>query len=340
MQQAAERGHWPIIEYLISLNSRQRGFFFDQREACLTAAARGHVSVVLRLTSRLYASDGSVGYDTGDLFFRAIDAAAEAGRCEVLSALIDGMNVVKYFDPDHGIYRGQCQPLIFAATGRHVPAVEYLIKKGFRMDEVDEEGNTPLLMAAMHGHANVVRCLLENKADPSVTNGKDEDAWDLAWRHRETDVLKILASKVGDLGSKLLAVARRGGSGVVSALLKARADANTYSSDSGDTPLLLAAKRVNVANTVRTIKLLLKYGADIDMRNAEGQTALIAAANNGRIHAFHALLDGGADLTVCDNNGQTALMRLAVDGRPRVIKKVLSCSRHFMRQKKTQEHNK
>ena len=53
--------------------------------------------------------------------------------------------------------------------------VRLLIDKGWNVNQKDEEGNTPLLLAAGYRkEKNIVKLLLENGADPDVKNDQDE----------------------------------------------------------------------------------------------------------------------------------------------------------------------
>jgi hypothetical protein len=52
---------------------------------------------------------------------------------------------------------------------------------------------------------------------------------------------------------------------------------------------------------------LIDAGVDVDLRNNDGSTALIAAALLARTEIVRALLDAGADESIRNNTGATAL---------------------------------
>lgn len=63
---------------------------------------------------------------------------------------------------------------------------------------------------------------------------------------------------------------------------------------------------------MKIVKLLLDLGADPNVREQAGYTALHAAAQNGDVDMIRTLLIGGADLTLKSDDGKTA-MDVAMD---------------------------
>lgn len=56
------------------------------------------------------------------------------------------------------------------------------------------------------------------------------------------------------------------------------------------------------------VKLLIAAGADLNTRNNDGYTALIAAAYSGHEDITIAIRDAGGDMDVKDSNGMTAYL--------------------------------
>ncbi|CAF4434480.1 unnamed protein product [Rotaria magnacalcarata] len=52
------------------------------------------------------------------------------------------------------------------------------------------------------------------------------------------------------------------------------------------------------------IRLLVKYGADLNVRDEDGQTPLFYAANSGNISCLTLLLELGADRSIVNNDGE------------------------------------
>jgi hypothetical protein len=61
------------------------------------------------------------------------------------------------------------------------------------------------------------------------------------------------------------------------------------------------------------IRQLVNEGADINVRDAQGRTALMIAVGRGHFAAVDHLIKLGADVNICDNNGQTALSSVIGD---------------------------
>ena len=83
---------------------------------------------------------------------------------------------------------------------------------------------------------------------------------------------------------------------------------------SGNTPLHLAV----LNNTIETINLLLKAGAQTNARNNEGETPLHYAVEVGEMRAILHLTRSGADLQPRDRRGRTP-MDWAVDAESEVV---------------------
>jgi len=68
-------------------------------------------------------------------------------------------------------------PLTLAACGGHVELAELLLERGANIEEVNDEGYTPLMEAAREGHLCVVRALLKHGA---IINAQTEETHETA----------------------------------------------------------------------------------------------------------------------------------------------------------------
>ena len=79
-------------------------------------------------------------------------------------------------------------PLILASQQGKLDVVEFLLKKGARVNDVMTDGKTALLMACKNGHTEIVRILMAKGADQSLkSSGKSPR--DVAGN---TEIVKIL----------------------------------------------------------------------------------------------------------------------------------------------------
>ena len=88
-------------------------------------------------------------------------------------------------------------------------------------------------------------------------------------------------------------------------LLNAGADVN--GSDANGIPLICAATACNVG----VINFLRQHGADMNMQDSNGSTALIHAAYYGYNTCIKPIVEAGADVNVSNKEGYTALMAAA-----------------------------
>ncbi len=75
---------------------------------------------------------------------------------------------------------------------------------------------------------------------------------------------------------------------------------------------------------VPAIERLLKHGVDVNLSATDGKTALMLAAQQGRLDLIRTLLDAGATVDITNTRGGTALMYAAVLGDTAPIKLLLA----------------
>lgn len=140
------------------------------------------------------------------------------------------------------------------------------------------QGTTPLYRAAVDGHHEIVRLLLEYGADPDRPSGGPEEGLPLCaaacWGHAET----------------------------VQALIEGGADPDARE-EGGWTALLWAA----ATGDLESADILLDAGADPDLADDDGDTPLTLAALVGAYGIVWSLLEHGADPSAPGWDGATAL---------------------------------
>ena len=73
------------------------------------------------------------------------------------------------------------------------------VEHGLPADVQDEDGNTPLMLAAYHGHAATVRMLVEHGADVDLRNSRDQSPVAGAIFKGEDEVVRVLVDAGADL---------------------------------------------------------------------------------------------------------------------------------------------
>jgi ankyrin repeat protein len=152
------------------------------------------------------------------------------------------------------------------------------------LDYPDEDGRTPLLLAALHDRAAAARFLLARGADAEAVG---------RWP--------------GPPDGPLATAAALGHVATMDALLEGGASANAATGPDGRTPLIAAAE----AGSLDAVALLLSVGAVVDSKRADGATAACAAAAGGHGDVLRRLLDAGADVHVADTLSGESLLHYA-----------------------------
>ena len=111
-----------------------------------------------------------------------------------------------------------------------------------------------------------------------------------------------------ELNKKLIYTSARGNTEQVRELLDAGADIDIQDKF-GRTALMLSA----AYGRADTVKLLLDAGADIDRSNKYGWTALMQAAMWGHTGVMELLIQAGADVDIRDSDSRTAFDMLKED---------------------------
>ena len=159
-------------------------------------------------------------------------------------------------------------------------------------DDVDDDtfGNTPLLLAARRGHADMMEWFLDQGAD---RDAQDICAWDA-----------------------LLWACEKGHAALVSMLLDRGMDMNRATGN-GWAPLMSAAVEGHAA----IVEILLsRKEIEMDRQNRWGYTAIFEAIFDGHHQQLRRLLDAGADPRVPSNDGWTALDEARASGHAACIR--------------------
>ncbi|WP_244072714.1 ankyrin repeat domain-containing protein [Nitrosomonas sp. PY1] len=154
------------------------------------------------------------------------------------------------------------------------------IKNGANVDQPNQQGYTPLMIAAQTDNLRLTNFLLELNANPNLRNQHGETAIMLASYYGRTDMVKVLYSKGAEIHhagwNPLIYASTNGFLDVMCFLLDAKADINAVSPN-GTTALMMAVR----SNHYAAAELLLERGADVNIRNENGENSLNWAEKAG-----------------------------------------------------------
>lgn len=219
---------------------------------------------------------------------------------------------------------GGTTPLMLALE--YPELVALLLEKGADPNIKDNSGQTALMKVAYRcdrdeDAVKVANLLLEKGADVKVTdrNGKTTVLGTATWGR--SDLVAMMLKK-----DKALSAQERDGLTLISAvcamdmpavqkLLQNGMDPNLRSSETGETPLLLAIHAVCASPEQQQdmLQLLLDNKADPKVQDRQGRSALLRAvvALPGSLEITKFLLEKGADINMADGRGTTPLMSAA-----------------------------
>ncbi len=161
-------------------------------------------------------------------------------------------------------------PLCYAIRSKNPAIVELLISRGAEIKPYSERF---LDYAASDERLEIAKLLLENGADPSKAPRILDDGSEISVLFKRHGIPPKDINAQGDMGWPPLVYACRG--------------------DNGEHP--------------DEVQRLLDLGADIDVRNHKGKTALYYAAKAGFLKVINLLIEKGATVDATDHDGETPL---------------------------------
>ncbi|KKO97683.1 hypothetical protein THAR02_10212 [Trichoderma harzianum] len=203
---------------------------------------------------------------------------------------------------------GERTPLYLAAEYGHQGIVRRLIadetQRHSILNRQSSSGNSPLMIACINGHSEIVKLLLDANASVTLYDHDDKTVVYHALRpHNEDLVIKMLERadsvyEFKDICSVFLRATELGFESVIRHCLGPTAQENKTSlmeyhdqeRQEGKKALHYAAENGHI----RIVELLLSLGAEKDPVYQNGQTPLALAAQNGEAEIVRLLLSNGA----------------------------------------------
>jgi len=227
-------------------------------------------------------------------------------------------------------------PLLLAAQRGRDDLIELLLKAGASVKTAEAklpEGQTLLMHAARTGQVASVKALLAAGSNPNAREtrtGTTAAIWAATGSH--ANAIRVLAEAGADLNvlSKVTSYPHTQNGVLLSGLEEGYSYVGqTVLPRGGWSAAMFAARE----GAVEAVRALAESGANLNLTDPEGTTALIVAVINGHYDVVSALIDKGADPNVADIKGMTPLYA-AVDmhtigdtfGRPYPAKPVIDGS--------------
>uniref|UniRef100_A0A8B9VKI8 Kinase D-interacting substrate of 220 kDa n=1 Tax=Anas zonorhyncha TaxID=75864 RepID=A0A8B9VKI8_9AVES len=244
----------------------------------------------------------------------------EEGNVPALKALLE-----KCRDVDERNENGQT-PLMLAAEQGNLEIVQELLKKGANCNLEDADNWTALISAAKEGHAAIVAELLNYNVN---LEHRDLGGWTaLMWASYKgrTEVAKLLLEKganpnITGMQYSVYPIIWAAGRGHSDIVhLLLQYGAKVNCSDKyGTTPLVWAARKGHL----ECVKYLLQMGADVDQEGANSMTALIVAVKGGYTDSVKEILKRNPNVNLTDKDGNTALMIASKEGHTEIVQDLL-----------------
>eukprot|EP00741_Cyanophora_paradoxa_P008855 tig00001388_g8572.t1 len=258
-------------------------------------------------------------------------AISHGGSDEVVRVLLE-----KGSDGNEKAEVVQLAPISMAAKIGRFDVVSVLAECGAEVDAKDEDGCTPLMIAAAAGAHEAVRALL----DAGASHEESDDVEQTALHHAcepipgcpiDTEVVRMLleAGADGDAEDErqlrpLHRACAAACPDAVRLLLEAGAEVDAQDGE-GRTPLLFACKLRHLAAAAEVAGLLLEAGADASAGDCAGKTPLMAAAKRNNTRLIRMLCDAGADTDTKDWRSDTAVLIAARLSKWEALKELAAC---------------
>lgn len=198
-----------------------------------------------------------------------------------------------------------------ACNCNNIELVKKLIDINAKINLTNSTGNNALLNGVKKDFEQIVKVLLERKANPNISDSDGKTPLHIATQKRNIIMTRMLlnanCNTVNSQDSKgntpLIYACYNECSEIVEELLNYGADPNIYNYI-GETPLQIV---FNVSN-YRIIHLLTQGGANINKQYGNNrETVLHIACKNGQTDFVFYFINNGANVNIQCNNGSTPL---------------------------------
>lgn len=192
--------------------------------------------------------------------------------------------------------------LFEAVVGKEIDIVRELLNSGIDINAQDEQGRTAIMIATYANDAEMVKVLIDEGADVDIQDDMLNNPFLYAGAEGYMDILKLMIAAGADPkitnrygGVALIPASEHGYVEVVEELLtNTKTDVN-HVNNLGWTALLEAIiLNDGSEKQQQTIRLLIEYGADVNLADKDGVSPLQHAREKGFKEIEGILLEAGA----------------------------------------------
>ncbi|XP_067661682.1 ankyrin repeat domain-containing protein 50-like [Haliotis asinina] len=314
---AAENGHKDLVVVLAD-NGADVSLVDRTGDNILHCACRGGGVEVVKyiLSKKMVYIDSKGHYDKTPVML-----AGRNGHTEVVKLLVNyGANLSLRDTYGHNILHSAC-------SEGHVDVVKYILSKD--IVDINSEGykrRTPMMLAAMVGHKEVVDLLVKNGADLTFSDIDGHNILYCSSATGQLEVVKyIISLNTVDINSaghfkrtSVMVAARGGHKEVVEFLVNHGAKLTLTDKDTNNILHL-----TSLGGSLEVMKYLLSLNAvNINSRGWKKRTPVMFAADKGYKGLVELFVNSGAQLSLKDIDGDNILL-LAVS-HLEVVKYILS----------------
>lgn len=193
--------------------------------------------------------------------------------------------------------------LFEAVVGKEIDTVRELLNSGVDINAQNEQGRTAIMIATYANDAEMVKVLIDEGADVDIQDDMLNNPFLYAGAEGYMDILKLMIAAGADPkitnrygGVALIPASEHGYVEVVEELLtNTKTDVN-HVNNLGWTALLEAIiLNDGSEKQQQTIRLLIEYGADVNLADKDGVTPLEHAREKGYKEIEEILLEAGAN---------------------------------------------
>ena len=312
---AAEHGQLECLQRLVELGSDVNAPNKDGETALHLAAYNGHVGCLKTLIK----SKASLKF-TNKNGETALHIATKIGIAEArLQWAAMGRDFLRILE------NGRTLEHYTIKKENGVDCLNELIANTEEIDAIDNDGVTPLMIAALWGRFECLTRLLDAGADISIAANCGRTALHMAAYNGDRETIKALLDADGikvsektNNGSTALHFASYSGRADAVELLLAAGNEVKEKDKNGRTALHIAA----YSGHTDTVKLLLAAGSEVKEKDKDGRTALHLAAYSGHTDTVELLR--AAEFKERDNDGRTALHLAAYSGHTDIVESILA----------------